>query len=81
MKSQVNILKGVKSRTKVPSRTAEIFHKRPSNIMLGVRCGFRKGKGKLDERGLPRSVKLIKKAPRRSADLHQQDSEKPFDPH
>jgi hypothetical protein len=80
MKSQVNIVKEREEALKgAIEDSPEIFIKPRSIIMHGVRCGFRKGKGKLDWEDDAQVVKLIKKRHADQADLLIKTVEKPVE--
>jgi hypothetical protein len=80
MKSQVNIVKEKEEALKgAIEDSPEIFVKPRSIIMHGVRCGFRKGKGKLDWEDDTQVVKLIKKHHADQVDLLIKTVEKPVE--
>jgi len=80
IKSQVNIAKEKEEALKgAIEDSPEIFVKPRSIIMHGVRCGFRKGKGKLDWEDDVQVVKLIKKHHADQVDLLIKTVEKPVE--
>ena len=80
IKSQVNIAKEKEEALKgAIEDSPKIFVKPRSIIMHGVRCGFRKGKGKLDWEDDVQVVKLIKKRHADQVDLLIKTVEKPVE--
>jgi hypothetical protein len=80
IKRQVNIVKEKEETLKAAiGDNPELFGKPRTVIMHGVRCGFRKGSGKLDWEDDDQVVKLIKKHHADMVDLLVRVTEKPVE--